>query len=92
MIFPMFQNDKDARYLISEVPVGGYVELIGLNVGLIYNFKPYEKDLLKPLKTKETPSNFVAEVSSGFLKYDIFNEDKDYVNYFQGTGRQVSAV
>jgi hypothetical protein len=92
-IFPMFQNDNNIGHLIpgGEIPVDGHVELTGLNVGLIYNFKPHEKDLLKPLKTKGTPSNFGVEVSSGFLKYDIFNEDKDYINYFQGTGRQLSA-
>jgi hypothetical protein len=92
-IFPMFQNDQNAGYLIpgGSVPVDGRVELTGLNVGLVYNFKAHEKDLLKTLKTKDTPSNFGVEVSSGFLTYDRFNEDKDYINYFQGTGRQLSA-
>jgi hypothetical protein len=92
-IFPMFQDDNSWGYFTPQgiVPADANVELTGLNVGLIYNFKPHEKDLLKPLKTKGTPSNFGVEVSSGFLTYDRFNEDKDYINYFQGTGRQVSA-
>ena len=92
-IFPMFQDDNFKGYFTVNglIPADANVELTGLNVGLIYNFKPHGKDLLKPLKTKGTPSNFGVEVSSGFLKYDIFNEDKDYINYFQGTGRQLSA-
>ena len=92
-IAPMFQDDN--RAMIANgfggvFPVDTDVELTGVNVGLIYNFKDRDKNAVPSMQFSGTESNLAIELSEGLLYYDLINHKEDILNYNQGYALQSS--